>query len=79
LIRSSLRTYLAQQLAGQVGTRIFPLVLPQSAQRPAITYSRVTGGHDHNLKGSSDGSDNGIYSITLRYRIRHTESIPALS
>lgn len=112
-------------------------MLPQSAQRPAITYQRVTGGHEHRLTGSSgtaiptfeldcwadsyeaadqlaeavrqvmqgfsgtmgsttvhsvilddeadqftppsDGSDNGIYSITLRYRIRHTESIPALS
>ncbi|WP_254509887.1 tail completion protein gp17 [Anatilimnocola floriformis] len=134
MIRSSLRQYLATNLANLVGSRIFPLVLPQSAARPAITYARTTGGHDHNLKqatgsaipvfeldcwadsyeaadqlaeavrqkmqgfsgtmGSvsvravilddevdafevpSDGSDNGIYRISLKYRIRYDESIP---
>jgi hypothetical protein len=117
-----------------VGTRIFPCYLPQTATRPALTYSRVTGGSYHNLGSATgaaiptfeidawadsyeaadvlaeairqemqgfrgtmgsdaiktvvlddeedayeapdDGSDNGVFRITLRYRIMYTESIP---
>jgi len=136
MIRSSLRSHLATHVAS-VGSRIYPVVLPEGHDNnlTAITYSRVTGGHDHNLKqatGSAiptfeidcwsksyeaadqlaeavrqqmqgfsgtmgatsvksvilddeqdayeapqDGSDNGLYRITLRYRIRYTESVPA--
>jgi hypothetical protein len=137
LIRSDLRAYLLADdgIADLVGTRIYPVVLPQGASRPAITYARISGGHSHNIDratgsaiptfeidcwgdtfdevdelaealrqamqgfgpgtfGSTavkacllddetdayewpeDGSDKGIYRITLRYRIRYTETVP---
>lgn len=133
MIRSDLRAYLASNLS--IGQRIYPVALPQSAVLPCLTYSRTTGGHDHNLKSATgsaiptfdidcwsltyegadslaeeirqkmqgfsgtmgttavrsvilddevdafepleDGSDKGIFRITLRYRIRYDESIPA--
>jgi len=138
MIRTSLRQYLAAQsnIAALVGERIYPVVLPQSAAFPALTYSRTSGGHDYTLKGSSgmamptfeldcwgetydaadelaeairlklngfngtmgdtevkvcvlddevdafepndDASAEGVYRITLRYRIQYTESVPAL-
>lgn len=55
MIRSSLRTYLAAQsgISNIVGTRIYPVALPQKATRPALTYSRVTGGHYHNLTSAT--------------------------
>lgn len=134
MIRSSLRQYLVD--SDIVGTRAFPVVLPQSADLPAITYARTTGAYDHNLKGSSgvaiptfeldcwaptyeqadqiaeavrqkmqgfsgtmgsvtvtsvilddesdhfepaqDASDRAVFRITLRYRVQHRVSVPAL-
>jgi hypothetical protein len=134
MIRTDLRQYLATNLTSIVGLHIYPVVLPQTAGLPAITYARITGGHDHNLKqatgaaiptfeldcwgatydqadqlaeavrqkmqgfsgamGSTlvtsvllddevdafepndDGSDTGLYRITLKYRIQYRESIP---
>src|SRR5262245_3914279 len=129
MIRSDLRNYLTT-----VCSRVYPVVLPQGVALPAITYSRVTGGHDHNLKSATgsaiptfelnclalsyqqadelaeavrqkmqgfsgtlgtsevrstilddeadsfeslqDDSDDGVFIITLRYRIRYDESVP---
>lgn len=36
-----------------VDTRVFPLVLPQKAALPAISYLRVDGVQDANLSGNS--------------------------
>ena len=139
-IRSDLRTYLQSksEITDIVANRIFPVVLPEGFRpaqnnQPAITYSRVTAGHEHVAKGSAgnaipifelvcwgnydaadnlaealrlvmqgfdgpmgttsvqsciyddetdgyedaaDGSDDGDYTITLRYRIRYVAALP---
>lgn len=36
-----------------VGTRVYPLVLPQKCTFPAISYLRVSGGQQMNLSGYS--------------------------
>lgn len=38
-------------LTALVGTRIYPLVLPQAAAFPAVTYQRVGAGRDYHLGG----------------------------
>ncbi len=137
MIRNSIRQYLLSKAAvtAIIGSRLYPVVLPQSQDVPAITFSRVSGGHSHNLDratGSAipafefdcwaatyaqaetlaevvrgvmqgfgpgtmgdtevkacilddeadayeppeDASDKGVFRITLRYRIRYTESVP---
>lgn len=138
-IRSALFTYLAGKagvtaIVGTSPVRIYPVVRPQGGDMPALTYARMSGGHDHNLQGSSgtaiptfeldcfgdtyaqadalaeairqvmqgfsgtmgsvavksvilddesdgydppeDDSDRGAFYISLKYRIRYTESIP---
>jgi hypothetical protein len=40
-------------VAAVVGTRVYPLVLPQKAEIPAISYLRVDGVQDANLSGNS--------------------------
>jgi hypothetical protein len=136
MIRNSIRQYLLSKLAvtNIIGTRLYPVVLPQLESVPAIVYRRISGGHNHNIDkatGSAipvfeldcwadtyaqaetlaeavrgvmqgfdgtmgdtvvtacilddetddyeppdEGSDRGVFSITLRYRIRYTESVP---
>lgn len=36
-----------------VGTRIYPLLVPQDADLPAIAYQRISGPRDHTHDGSS--------------------------
>jgi hypothetical protein len=40
-------------VAAVVGTRVYPLVLPQKAALPAVSYLRVDGVQDSNLSGNS--------------------------
>lgn len=40
-------------VSGLVGTRIYPVVLPQGVTYPAIAYSRVSGERLHHLGGAS--------------------------
>lgn len=142
-IRSALFSYLSGKtgvtaIVGTSPVRLYPLARPQGGELPAMTYARVTGGHDHNLTAASgtaiptfeldcfaetyaeadalaeairqvmqgfsgsfgtggnavavkavllddesdgydlpqDDSDRGAFFITLRYRIRYSESIP---
>ncbi len=39
--------------AGIVGTRIYPLVIPQDATLPAIAYQRLSGPREHSHDGAS--------------------------
>lgn len=54
-IRSDLRKYLSEQdtIIPVVASRIYPILRPQDDALPALTYTRMTGGHGHNLKQSS--------------------------
>ena len=47
---------------GLVGTRIFPRIIPAGARLPAVAYSRVSGGRQHSLSGSS-GLENPQFQI----------------
>lgn len=40
-------------IAGRVGTRVYPLVLPQGEKRESIVYSRISGLGDHHMQGPS--------------------------
>ena len=40
-------------VSGEVGTRIYPDIVPQDPTYPAITYSRVSGVRLHNLAGTA--------------------------
>jgi hypothetical protein len=55
MIESELRTYLLAQsgIAALIGTRVYPMKLPQSPTLPAITYQRVSGSRVQSLTGPS--------------------------
>lgn len=50
-------------VAGLVGTRIYPHEIPQSASVPAITYKQTSGERDHTMDGPS-GFASPEYEIT---------------
>lgn len=41
----------ASSVTGIVSNRIYPVLIPQGATLPAITYQRVSGWHEHTLQG----------------------------
>jgi hypothetical protein len=53
MIESDLRTYLIahEDIQPLVGTRVYPMFLPQNPTLPAITYQRVSGNRVQSLKG----------------------------
>lgn len=53
-------------LAGIVGTRIFPLVRPQTQALPAITYQILNGPRDHVLRGPSGRGSVGTALVRVR-------------
>lgn len=66
-IRGDLRTHLAAQtgitnLIGGATPRIYPVRRPQAVTGDAICFWRTSGGHDHNLTGSS-GTAIGTFAI----------------
>ena len=54
-IEAALRAYLLEDvaLAALIGTRIYPVVMPQKPDLPAVTYLRVTGSRVHSNDGPS--------------------------
>jgi hypothetical protein len=55
VIEAGLHAHLSADagVAALVGTRIYPLLLPQSATYPALTYSRVSGPRLDDLDGDA--------------------------
>ncbi len=53
MIEEGLKTFLEAQTAitNLVGSRIYPLILPQKPAYPALTYARVSGLRLHNFGG----------------------------
>ena len=43
----------ADRVAGLVSTRIYPEVIPQTAELPAMAYQRVSGPRDHYHNGAA--------------------------
>ena len=41
-----------------IGTRLFPLVIPQDGSMPAITYQQISGDRDHVLSGPTGFTKN---------------------
>ena len=56
MIEQDLRTYLLAQapVSALIGTRIFPLRLPQGVTLPAVTYQRISGVPVISHDGASD-------------------------
>lgn len=54
-LEEALRTRLLADstVSGLVGTRIFPLVIPQGQALPAIAYQRISGVREHTHAGAS--------------------------
>lgn len=54
-VLSDVRTYLLADatLGGLVGSRVYPLILPQSPTMPAVTVSVVSGDRHHSTDGPS--------------------------
>src|SRR3972149_1809320 len=52
-VAQDLRTFLLADatLSGLIGTRFYPLRLPQNPTMPAMTYSWVGGDRDHSMTG----------------------------
>ena len=55
------------EIVGRVGDRIYPIVLPQNADLPAIVYSPVLAHYDSALQG-----DTGFVRQTLQVACRDT-------
>lgn len=49
-------------VAALVGTRIYPMFVPQGASMPAITYQRIVGVRDHVLDGTTEMAE-AVYQI----------------
>lgn len=62
---TAVRTFLLTQssVTDLVGTRIYPMQLPQNAQLPAIVYRRITTGHEETI----DGSKGGLADARVQY------------
>lgn len=56
VIEEALRTVLTGNgtVSGLVGTRIYPLVLPQGVTLPAIAYQRISGVREHTHDKTGD-------------------------
>lgn len=54
-LEEALRTRLLADgtVSGLVGTRVFPLVVPQGQALPAIAYQRISGIREHTHEGAS--------------------------
>lgn len=63
-LRPALRAFLLSDsgISGMVGTRIYPLRLPQGDRGPSIVYSRPSEQTDHHMQGPS-----GL--VFVRYQI----------
>jgi hypothetical protein len=55
MIESALRTRILGDagISALIGTRIFPLILPQATSFPALTYQRISGERMHSHDGPS--------------------------
>ncbi len=55
MIEQTLRSYLLAQpaIAALIGERVYPLVLPQGAALPAITYQRISSVRESSHEGPS--------------------------
>jgi hypothetical protein len=55
MFESSLRTYLIAQpaISALIGTRFYPMYLPQGGTLPAITYQAITGSEGNTYEGAS--------------------------
>jgi hypothetical protein len=42
------------EVAGLVGTRVYPVTLPQTVTLPAVSYLRVLAQHSHTYEGPCD-------------------------
>lgn len=42
-------------VAGRVASRIYPLLMPQGAALPALTYQRISSDHQPSLAGHTSG------------------------
>ena len=47
-------------LSALVDDRVYPMVLPQDATRPAVTYMRVSGARDLNINETSIDASVGV-------------------
>lgn len=63
-LESEVYSYLSSQTAitNIVGTRIYPLVMPESGTYPALVYSLVPSSYQHRLSGS-----NGIAEARFQF------------
>lgn len=54
-VRPGLRAYLLADgaIAALVGTRVYPVILPQGVTATSIVYSRISGQGDHHMQGAS--------------------------
>lgn len=54
-IRVGLRAYLLDDagIAVIVGTRVYPIIMPQGVVQPSIVYTRVSGVGDNHMEGPS--------------------------
>ena len=54
-IESALFSYLSTKAAvtGQVGTRIYPQIAPESAAHPFLTYTIISTDHTHDTSGAT--------------------------
>lgn len=54
-MHTDIRTYLLAQpaIAGEIGTRLYPVKLPQAVTYPALSYQQIGGTTERHLQGRS--------------------------
>lgn len=66
-IEEGLQAFLSTNEAVQalLGTRIYPVWLPQKASLPAATYSRIETEIHNTLDGNAQGINSGLFEIVV--------------
>jgi hypothetical protein len=52
-------------LLSELDISLFPLVVPQEQEQPAVTYSRIRTMPTNTMKGTNRRHDNGLFQIDI--------------
>lgn len=52
-LTAALYSYITSQLSGTIGTRLYPVMLPEGATLPAVTYRVISGQSDEYTEGTT--------------------------
>jgi len=62
-------------VSAEVGSRVYPLILPQGWTSPAITYQRVSGQRTETIGGTPPGRAHPRFQVDVRSRESYADVV----